>query len=315
MNGKKSQKMKVFRNIDEINIDKPTALTVGSFDGIHLGHQQILQELKRQAKDCNCLEVLITFHPHPKFIVGLLKKQKVELLTPLEEKLKILNDLRHPAVLVIPFTKEFSQISYRKFVEDILVNKLKLKKIVVGHNHAFGKNREGHSKQLKELGNLFNFSVTVIQPFYYEGDIVSSSRIRKSLSEGNVELAQQLLGRSYNIQGTVERGEQRGRIIGYPTANIKHTDPNKIIPHHGVYAVDIKLKNIRYKGMMNIGNRPTFNFDPLTLEVHIFNFTGSIYGEEIEIFFKKFIRKEKKFSTAEKLRSQIMKDKKICINL
>jgi riboflavin kinase/FMN adenylyltransferase len=316
IHGKKlKKKMKVFRNIDEVNIDKPTALTVGSFDGIHLGHQQILQELKKQAKDCNCLEVLITFHPHPKLIVGLQKNQKVELLTPLDEKLKILNDLSHPAVLVIPFTKAFSQISYKKFVEDILVNKLKIKKIVVGHNHAFGKNREGHSEQLKTLGNLFNFSVTVIQPFYYEGSVVSSSLIRKYLSEGKVEFAQKLLGRSYSIQGIVEGGEQRGHIIGYPTANIKHSDPNKMIPHSGVYAVDVKLKKSKYKGMMNIGNRPTFNFDPLTLEVHIFNFTGSIYNEDIEIFFKKFIRNEQKFSSLEELRSQIVKDKEICIKL
>jgi len=307
--------MKVYRRIEEIDIQKPTVLSVGSFDGIHLGHQQILNELSKQSQDCNCLEVLVTFHPHPKIVVGSHNRQNIELLTTLEEKIQILERLELPVLLVIPFTKEFSQISYQDFVKNILVNRLNIEKIVIGHDHAFGRNREGHSEQLKNMGKQYRFDVSVMKPFLVNGAIVNSTKIRKIISNGEVASAHSLLGRPYSIVGTVEKGSNRGKSIGYPTANIRPTDPYKLIPKRGVYAVDVILHNKKYKGMTNIGNRPTFNFDPLTLEVHIFNFSGYIYGEKLEVIFKKFIRDEKKYNNAEELKDQIVKDKKVCLNL
>ncbi len=307
--------MKVYRRIEEIDIQRPTVLSVGSFDGIHLGHQQILNELSKQSQDCNCLEVLVTFHPHPKIVVGSYDRRNIELLTTLEEKIQILERLELPVLLVLPFTKEFSQMSYQDFVKNILVNRLNIEKIVIGNDHAFGRNREGHSEQLKNMGKQYRFDVSVMKPFLVNGAIVNSTKIRKIISNGDMDSAHNLLGRPYSIVGTVEKGSDRGKSIGFPTANIRSTDPYKLIPKKGVYAVDVILHNKKYQGMMNIGNRPTFNFDPLTLEVHIFNFSGHIYGEKLEVIFKKFIREEKKYNNAEELKDQILKDKEVCLNL
>jgi riboflavin kinase/FMN adenylyltransferase len=308
--------MKIYRKIEEIHLENQTVVTVGSFDGIHLGHQEILKELNRQAReDCDCLEILITFDPHPKEVLGKSQNHIIEVLTPLEEKLKILKDLGLPAVLIIPFTREFSQTNYRDFVKELLVDKLHIKKMVVGYDHTFGKNREGHPAQLKQLGKEFGFSVTVLDPYYLDGKIVNSSTIRSLFKKGDVESAQKLLGRPYSLSGIVEEGDGRGRELGYPTANLALKNSHKLIPHKGVYAVDVQYNSNSYKGMMNIGNRPTFNFDPLTLEVHIFNFSGSIYGSDLKVFFKKFIREEIKFENAEALKKQMLSDKEICIKI
>jgi len=290
-------------------------LTVGSFDGVHLGHQQIIKQLNALSGDSNSLEVLVTFHPHPKEVLSPAGDRSVELLTPLEEKLRLLEKLGLPVITVLPFTREFSKTGYREFVTNILIKKLKMKKMVIGHDHTFGRNREGHAEQLEELGKSADFSVTVIQPFFLGKEIVSSSRIRQLLKSGEVEIANKLLGRKYSIQGIVEKGENRGTTLGFPTANIRPSSPNKLIPKKGVYAVEVELSGQRYRGMMNIGHRPTFNFDPLTLEVHIFNFSGLIYGESIEVSCKKFIREEMKFRNPEELKSQIEKDKKMCFKL
>ena len=307
--------MKIFYSIDDIQIEQSTMLTVGSFDGVHLGHQQIIKQLNALSGDSNSLEVLVTFHPHPKEVLSPAGDRSVELLTPLEEKLRLLEKLGLPVITVLPFTREFSKTGYREFVTNILIKKLKMKKMVIGHDHTFGRNREGHAEQLEELGKSADFSVTVIQPFFLGKEIVSSSRIRQLLKSGEVEIANKLLGRKYSIQGIVEKGENRGTTLGFPTANIRPSSPNKLIPKKGVYAVEVELSGQRYRGMMNIGHRPTFNFDPLTLEVHIFNFSGLIYGESIEVSCKKFIREEMKFRNPEELKSQIEKDKKMCFKL
>ena len=307
--------MKIFRQIEEIEIPQHSVLTVGSFDGIHLGHQQLLQELEKQAQDCDCQEVLVTFHPHPKQVLSTGPQTRIELLTPLEEKIQILEMYGLPVLLVIPFTRDFSRLTYRNFVEQILLKKLKMKKMVIGYDHAFGRNREGHANQLKELGETHGFSVTVIEPHRIDNEVASSSRIRQLLSEGNIELANRLLGRNYSLSGIVEKGESRGKKLGFPTANLRPTDPGKLIPRRGVYAVDIRINGDNFKGMMNIGHRPTFNFDPLTLETHIFNFSGLLYGSKLEIVFKKFIREERKFDNSQELKNQILKDKEICLKI
>jgi len=306
--------MKIFRTIDEIDIKQPAAVTVGTFDGFHRGHQQVLNELRQCSRESGCLQVLVTFHPHPRMVVGS-RDNKVLLLTTLEEKLDILRQFGLDAVLVIPFTREFSQTGYREFVQDILVNRLHVSKMVVGHDHAFGRNREGHPEQLKAISREFGFTVKILEPYYVAGEIVSSTRIRNELLAGHVENAAELLGRVYSLRGVVGHGDRRGRELGYPTANIEVADPNKVIPKIGVYAVDVNLDSGNYSGMMSIGHRPTFNFDPLTLEVHIFNFIGSIYGENIEVRFKKFIRDEVKFENAEALKEQLLEDKKNSENI
>jgi riboflavin kinase/FMN adenylyltransferase len=206
-------------------------------------------------------------------------------------------------------------MKYQNFVKDILVHRLKVKKMVIGYDHAFGRNREGHAEQLKEMGKKYDFNVTVMKPFLIDGEVVNSTRIRQLLKDGEVLKAQGLLGRKYSITGIVERGNDRGKSLGIPTANLRPVHSHKLIPKRGVYAVDISFQNKFYKGMMNIGYRPTFNFDPLTLEVHIFNFTGSIYGEQLEIQLKKFIRDERKFKNVTQLKNQMLKDKEICYKL
>ena len=303
--------MEIINSINDIKIQSDTVLTVGSFDGIHLGHQKILQELIKQASECGCMATLVTFHPHPKQVLG----YRVELLTPLPEKLSLLQELGLDVLVIIPFTPQFSKMDYRQFVRKILVQKIRMKKMVVGYDHAFGRNREGSTDQLKVLGNELDFSVTIIPPHEVGGELISSSRIREFIHLTQMEKVQQLLGRPYSLLGEVEKGEHRGTNLGFPTANIRLVHEEKLIPQNGVYAVDIILKGQRYKGMMNIGHRPTFNFDPLTLVVHIFNFSGLIYGSTLEIIFKKFIRVEKKFSTPEELKKQISKDKDLCLKI
>jgi riboflavin kinase/FMN adenylyltransferase len=307
--------MKIFRKIDDLKLAKPSAVTVGSFDGIHLGHQKILAELTRQAEECNCNSILVTFHPHPREVLQSSSGNHIQLLTPLQEKIEILQGMKLGVVVVIPFTREFSRMTYAEFVKNILLEKLRMKRMVVGYDHAFGRNREGHPAQLAELGAGLDFSVSVMDPYYIDDAAISSSRVRQFLEEGRVDMAGKYLGRAYKIPGRVERGENRGKKLGFPTANIKPRNQNKLIPRKGVYAVDILLKNEQYKGMMNIGHRPTFNFDPLTLETHIFNFSGLIYGSEIEILLKMFIRDERKFGSPEELKKQMTQDKEVCIKI
>jgi riboflavin kinase/FMN adenylyltransferase len=307
--------MRIFRNIDEIDIKQSTALTVGTFDGVHLGHRKVIERLKASAVRCKCPDVLITFHPHPKQIVETKNGSEVRLLTSLEEKLDILNGFNLDAVLVIPFTKEFSRTNYQEFVKDILVSRLKVERMVIGHDHAFGRNREGHPEQLKAISKDLGFYVEIVPPFHVDHDTVSSSLIRKKLLQGQIERANELLGRKYMVLGKVVEGSNRGKEIGFPTANMETGEPHKLIPAEGVYAVDVIVDQQRYKGMMNIGHRPTFNYDPLTLEVHIINFAGYIYGKTVKLEFKKFIRGERKFQSPSELKEQLIQDKNICLNI
>ncbi len=304
--------MQIYRSIEEAQIDCPTVITVGTFDGLHLGHQQIIDRLREQAEENDCLQLLITFHPHPKTVVGLQEKKKIQLLTTLDEKLDVLEKLKVQATLVIPFTQEFSQTSYQDFVKKILFERLKVRAMVIGYDHAFGHNRQGHPEQLKAISRELGFSVTVVEPYIIDGEIVSSTRIREYLFDGQVEKANKLLGRPYSLHGKVIKGDRRGHVIGFPTANIHVENPYKLIPRQGVYAVDVYIERKKYRGMMNIGYRPTFNFDPLTLETHIINFSGSLYNKPIEVEFLKFVREEKKFFSENELRKQLIADKKIC---
>lgn len=306
--------MRVVRNLSDIEIEGGSAVTVGSFDGVHRGHQAIFENLIAAASKKNLQSVIVTFDPHPRKVLSP-DSQNLRLLTSLDEKIEIFQRVGVDTVLVIHFSREFSKLSYVEFVEDILVNKLKVREMVIGHDHHFGRNREGGLRNLIDLGEKHGFGVGQVAPLRANEQIISSSLIREYLEDGEVEQANAFLGRSYGIKGRVIKGDGRGKEIGYPTANIQPHDPDKVIPRRGVYAVEVDYGNDRFKGMMNIGYRPTFNFDPLTLEVHIFNFGVQIYGEVLSIYFKKFIRQEKKFNSVQQLKAQLDQDKKNCENI
>lgn len=306
--------MKVYRNISEIKTPGESVATVGTFDGFHLGHQSILEKIKQIAAAKNLLSTIVTFDPHPKKVLGN-NAGEVSILTTTEEKLRIFREAQIDQVAVIPFSREFALTPAAEFVRKILVEKLAVKEMVIGHDHHFGRNRQGGLEELQQLGKEWQFSVSRVPGFSLNGELISSSLIRKLLEAGEVEKAARYMGRPYSLFGVVVKGDGRGKKMGFPTANIDPHHEDKLIPARGVYAVDVVMENLLYKGMMNIGTRPTFEFDSLTLEVHIFNFDAQIYGKPLEVRFKKFIRRERKFSGMEALREQLLNDKHICENI
>lgn len=303
--------MKVFRSIEEIRSAGGSAATVGAFDGLHTGHLFILDHLKQTARRENLISTVVTFDPHPKKIVSAPGSAPIRLLTSTAEKLEILEREQIDQVVLIPFTREFAALSYESFVRDVLVEKLSVREVIIGYNHHFGRNREGGLRELMELGRRFHYGVQQLPPFQLEGENVNSSLVRRLIAEGKVQEAAVFLGRQYQLTGTVVRGDGRGRTIGFPTANIAPNDPEKLLPGRGVYAVDALVAGSCFKGMMNIGTRPTFDIESLTLEVHLFNFTADLYGDEITVYFKKFIRPEKKFAGISELQTQLSKDKAV----
>lgn len=308
-------KMKIIRNIADIQADRESAVTVGTFDGVHLGHQSILNRLFELAGQHGYRSTIVTFEPHPRKVLGKPGNTSLGLLTTIDEKLNLFEELGLEQIVIIPFTREFAAKSAEEFVKEILLDRLRVQEMVIGHDHHFGRNREGTFEKLKELGGKYGFRVYQVPPLEIDGQVVSSSAIRKLISEGKMELVHKFLGRNYSLSGTVVHGDGRGKEIGFPTANLQVTDSDKMIPAKGVYAVDVQLHSQIYRGMMNIGVRPTFDHDSLTLEVHLFNFNASIYGEALTVKFKRYIRPEKKFSGIEALREQLQQDKLICERL
>jgi riboflavin kinase/FMN adenylyltransferase len=291
---------------------KGTAVTVGTFDGVHLGHLKILEKLKEAAAEENLQSVVVTFDPHPQSIVGVKNNKPIRTLTPREEKIRLLREAGIARVVVLPFNREMAEMNYRDFVNRYLSSGLKMKAMIVGHDHALGKNREGRWEELKKLGQEFDFSVFRVEAYYWKGLRISSSAIRKLLEDGKIKAASLFLGRNYRITGTVVSGERRGRILNFPTANLEIFPENMLVPLAGVYAVYAYRKGRRYAGMLNIGNRPTFNGCNVTVEVHILGFKEEIYGEKLAIEFVEWLRPERKFENAEALVTQLIEDKKKC---
>lgn len=305
--------MNVFYNVEDIEFNKHTCLTVGTFDGVHLGHQKIINEMIYQSVERSCRNLLITFEPHPQLVLA--KNSDIRLLSTLEQKLDYLKYLSIQNVLVINFTKSFSELSFNSFIEDYLIKKIGLNTIIVGADHHFGKDRQGNPKILKEMGENLGFSVIEVEPLMYKDAKISSSRIRKSLLSGEIKLANEMLGKKYELKGKVVKGNQRGKEIGFPTANIELDNPHKLIPMRGVYFVEVDINNRNFYGMMNIGYRPTFNnSSELILEVHIFYFREDIYGEFIIIRFIDKLRDEKKFNSVAELKQQLEIDKQVCFD-
>ncbi len=307
--------MEVLRGLEQLSRKGACAMTIGTFDGVHRGHEKILNRLKEVAKKNDWCTMLVTFYPHPRLIVkgG---THPVKLLTSQSEKLDLLEKAGLDRVLIIPFDESFSQMEYRKFVQDILIKQLDMKALVVGYDHAFGKNRAGNFENLKKLSNELGFYVEKVPPFDYQGERVGSRYIRDLIREGKVDRAADFLGRLYHLSGTVIRGVARGRTLHFPTANLKLDYENKLLPENGVYAVDVKYDDVLYKGMLNIGFKPTFETGhAFTIEVHILDFNKEIYNEPLTIFFKKRLRSEKRFDSKEALMAQLEIDKQQSLKL
>ncbi len=285
-------------------------VTIGTFDGVHLGHRKVIARLKEIAGEHGGESVIFTFYPHPRLVTAP-DETNLRLLTTLNEKKELFAQSGIDHLIVFPFTKAFSELSYTEFVEEILVKKMHTHCLVVGYDHRFGKNREGGFEYLQKCAKRFGFEIEKLDALSVEKDHVSSTRIRKALEEGSIEKANHLLGYRFTLHGTVVEGKRMGRIIGFPTANIEASDPHKLIPGYGVYAVEVLISNKRYGGMLNIGSRPTFNknADNRSIEVHIFDFSGDLYHKEITLVFTKKIRDEQKFSGIETLAEQLKKDK------
>jgi riboflavin kinase/FMN adenylyltransferase len=282
-------------------------VTVGTFDGIHLGHQEILRRVK-SAHDIDGLDpVLVTFNPHPKVLVS--PKKTPMLLTSIEEKEQFVPDFFDGKVLVLEFNEALMNLSAEEFVSSILVDRVGVKKLIVGYDHGFGKGREGSIPALKVLGRKFGFDVEVVDPIFHNGNTVSSTRIRKIMAEGSYEESLELLGHYYAIYGTVERGIGLGRKLGYPTANVKYS-PRKLLPSQGVYACWAEVSGLERDGMMFIGQN---HFNPnqrITVEANLFDFDQDVYDQEIIVYPTRFVRENRKFNSKEALIKQIEKDKK-----
>ncbi len=306
--------MNVYHSLDAFKKLDFAVVTSGTFDGVHLGHKKILNRLKEIAKSSNGESVVITYWPHPQLILNP-ENKSIKLLNTYEEREQLLREQGIDHLLRIPFTKEFSQITSEKFIKSILIDQIGTKKLVIGYDHRFGKNREGSFEELKKDGPAYGFDVEEIARQDIDSIGISSSAIRKSLLEGNVEIATNLLGRPYSISGEVVMGDQLGRTLGYPTANIAAPSPHKLIPAEGIYAATVNVNNTKFGGMLYIGHRPTLENKKLAIEVNIFEFNENIYGKTIQLNFVKFIRSDKKFNNLEELKFQLARDKEAALQL
>jgi riboflavin kinase/FMN adenylyltransferase len=298
----------VYNNIKPNMLPK-SSCALGMFDGVHLGHQAVISSARKKAKVYNCPTVTVTFSTHPQYITS---NTPTPQLTLLEDRLNLFEKIGVDIAIVLDFDKEFSQISAHQYIEQLLVNGLHAKNISIGFDHRFGRGKRGNQFLLKEYKDHFGYEVQVVPPFTKAGQIVSSSIIRKLLKYGDIQGANTLLGRDYMLRGSVVKGVQRGRELGYPTANIK-PHGNVLIPACGVYAVNIQIGKDNYHkvkpGVLNIGYRPTFSDRTIpTIEAFIFDLNEDIYDKELCLFFKEKIRDERKFDSAEELVEQIKKD-------
>ena len=300
--------MKVYTNIEDFKNVRNPVVTTGTFDGVHVGHQKIISRIKDVAKNENGETVLLTFYPHPRMVL-FPDDNELKLINTQEEKIKLLEHYGVDHLIIYPFTKEFSRLTSVEFVRNILVNKIQTKRLIIGYNHHFGRNREGSFDHLKEYGPLYGFEVEEITAQDIESIEISSTKIRNAVQEGDITIANEYLGHAYSLTGKVVAGKQLGRTIGYPTANIYIEDKYKLIPADGVYAVNVEHEGEMYGGMLNIGNNPTVQGKGRSVEVNIFNFNKDIYGDVATIYFIKRLRDELKFNNLEELKIALKKDK------
>ncbi|MEO1054695.1 MAG: bifunctional riboflavin kinase/FAD synthetase [Bacteroidota bacterium] len=306
--------MNIYHGIDDFKPLSHAVVTSGTFDGVHLGHQKILTRIKHIAHKEEGESVLITFWPHPRMVLYP-EEDTLRLLNSFEEKAELLKSQGIDHLVRIPFTKQFSQLTSEQFIQQILVEKIGTKKLVIGYDHRFGKNREGSFEHLKANSTRYGFEVEEILRQDIDKITVSSTKIRNALLDGDISTSKELLGRPYSLTGRVVQGDKLGRQIGYPTANVDIEYKYKLIPADGAYAVRVKINGDLHNGMMNIGFRPTVSGKQKTLEVHLFDFERDVYGESITIFFHQRIREEVKFKDIEALKSQLDQDKALAIEI
>lgn len=306
--------MNVYKNTAELPAFKNAVITIGTFDGVHTGHAQILDQLVKEAEKINGTPVLITFYPHPKQVVQGMSRP-IDILNEPEEKYELLAAKGIKNIVVVPFDKSFSELSAADYIEKFLINKFQPKIIITGYDHRFGNNREGDYHLLADKTKAHNCEVIEIPKHVLQDVAVSSTKIREALLAGNVEKAEKYLGYQYFFTGKVVEGNKLGRTIGYPTANLKIEHDDKLIPANGVYAVDVQLGERKLKGMMNIGVRPTVDGKKRAIEVNIFDFDEDIYGQNLKVTIRKRLREEVKFAGLDELKAQLAKDKEMAKEL
>jgi len=308
--------LKLYNSIDEFTTLKNAVVTIGTFDGVHIGHQKIIKRVNEIAQATEGESVVLTFFPHPRMVLHPDDHGLVLLNTP-EEKKTLLRYYGVQHLIVHPFSQKFSRTSVTEYVRDMLVNKIGTKKLVIGYDHHFGRNREGTLKDLQELGAVYNFEVEEIPEQDIRDVAVSSTKIRNSLLEGDVSTSREFLGHDYSLSGIVVKGKELGRVLGFPTANIHIPENYKLVPAKGIYAVQVAIQNSEKLeiGMLSIGTRPTFDDGEISIEVNILNFEKNIYGERITVFFKERLRDEVKFDSAQDLVKQMEKDREETVRL
>lgn len=295
------------KNIKNYTLNQPTIVTIGTFDGVHIGHQQIVKRLIDTAKTEGLKSVILTFFPHPRMVLQ--KDASIKLINTIDERHNILNALGLDYLLIKKFTKAFSRLSAEDFVKQILVNKLHAKKVIIGYDHRFGRNRNANIEDLKYFGDLYNFEVEEISAQDINNVAVSSTKIRNALNEGDIAKANAYLGYNFMITGKVVKGKALGRQLGFSTANIKVEETYKLIPKYGAYIVSSVIGNEKVFGMLNIGVNPTVDGNAESIEVHFFNFNKDIYNKTIQIDLIERIRDEQKFDSIDALKSQLIKDR------
>ncbi len=306
--------MRVFRNSDKFEFDNRSVVTVGTFDGVHLGHKKIIDKLNDIKKSKKRRSVIVTFDPHPQIVLKNRTKD-IKILTTTDEKLELFKSFEIDIIYIINFTKEFAKTSSEEFYKTYLIDKIGMSELVLGYDHKFGKDREGNIATLRNLSDKYSFNFHSVEEFRINNEKVNSTAVRDTINGSNLEKTSLFLGRNYSLAGQVIGGDKRGKSLGYPTANIKPLSKNKLIPNTGVYLVSIELKDSLYYGMMNIGYRPTISDNnERIMEVNIFNFDENIYDEIININFIEKIRDEKKFDSINELKKQLSADKEYSIN-
>src|ERR1700743_3760239 len=306
--------MKIYRHLDDFKPVKNAVVTIGTFDGVHLGHRKIIERIKQLAKASGGETVILTFFPHPRMILHP-EDQALKMINTMDEKAELLEQLGVDHLIITPFSRDFSNQTAEEYVRDILVNKIGTKKIVIGYDHRFGKDRMGGLAELQQMAPVYGFEVVEIPEQDIHDVAISSTRIRKALLGDEIELANEFLGYSFFITGKVNRGDQIGRTIGYPTANILIEETYKLIPADGIFAVKVILDGQEHKGMGYIGHRPTINGMTRNIEVNIFDFNRDIYGQSIRMEFLRYVRGDIKFTSLEDLTIQLGKDKEAVMTL
>ena len=295
------------KDLKDYNLNSPSIITIGTFDGVHIGHKKIIDQLTSNSSKEQLTSILLSFFPHPKMVLQ--NDRELKLINTIAEKEELLNNLDLDYLVIKEFTKDFSRLSALEFVRDILVNKLNAKHIIIGYDHHFGRNRTANIEQLKEFGLLYDFKVTEILAQDINDIAISSTKIRQALINGEIQLANKFLGYDYFFNGNVVHGNSIGKTISFPTANIEVDEPYKLVPKNGVYIVKTIINEKLIFGMMNIGVNPTFDGTKQSIEIHFLNFNKNIYNKKLTIYMISRIRDEKKFNSVEDLKKQLELDK------